>query len=230
MRLVCALPLMAVALMGVASCGADDNTAELPPATTAEPTPIATERPTTTWAEATVAEGSGEGGAQLAGFSTYRDDLCEWVTGDKVAGFVLAAGFDVEGPAAASEPETEDSTGWDCAWTFASGEELQLGIRPLPGLLDSLRKLDEIVEFAEPGQIMDIGAVVSGHPVLGEGVVVENTAFGRFVFFTPGRDDVLNVWFGGNDHGEDNYESGVMFVAERVLQDLGWVEDCGCET
>lgn len=226
MRLGRTLPLMAVGLMGVASCGADDNTAVLPPATTAEPTPTTTERPTVTWVEPTVAEGSGAGGARPASFSTDRDDLCEWVTGDKVAGFVLAAGFDVAGPAMASEPETEDRTGWDCAWTFASGEELQLGIRPRPGRLDSLQELDEIVEYAEPGQVMNIGAVVSGHPVLGDGVVVENTAFGRFVFFTPERDDVLNVWFGGT--GDD--ESGVMFVAERVLQDLGWVEDCGCET
>ena len=172
-----------------------------------------------TWV-GTVSSGGGE--TQSAGFSSERDDLCHWVTGDDVVEFVTAAGFAVEGPATASEPATEDTTGWDCAWTFSSGEELQLGVRDRPGSLAAM----EVVEYQEPGQIMDPGATVSGHPELSVGVVVENNAFLRFAFYTPGRDDVLNVMFWSEKGGsEDGYEVALMAVSDSVLSDLGWVPD-----
>lgn len=197
--------LVVVALMSVTGCGDDDGTADSTPATSGEPIPAITE-------------------LQLEGFRSERDDLCEWVTGDEVVEYVTAAGFAVEGPATASEPATEDTTGWYCAWTFASGEEPQLGVKDRPGRLDSLQQLDMIVVYEEPGQIMDPGGTVSGHPALSDGVVVENNAFLRFAFYTPGRDEVLNIAFqsegGGNEEG---YEAAVMGASERVLSDLGWV-------
>ena len=131
MRSARALPvLVAVALMNLASCDDDDGTSDSTPATTEAPAPTTTEELPATSAE-----------AQLVAFSSERDDLCEWVTGGEVAEYVTAAGFAVEGPATASEPATGDATGWDCAWTFASGEELQLGVRDRPGRLDSLQQL-----------------------------------------------------------------------------------------
>jgi hypothetical protein len=214
MRSARAIPvLVAVALMSLASCSDDDGTADSTPATTEAPSPTTTEELPATSAE-----------TQLAVFSSERDDLCEWVTGDEVAEYVTAAGFAVEGPATATEPVTEDTTGWDCAWTFASGEELQLGVRNHPGRLDSLQELDMIVEYQEPGQIMQPGATVSGHPALSDGVVVENNGFLRFTFYTPGRDDVLNVSFWTEDAGnEDGYEAALMAFSDSVLSDLGWV-------
>ncbi|MGB7877364.1 MAG: hypothetical protein WBL31_01290 [Ilumatobacteraceae bacterium] len=206
--------IVAVALMSLTSCDDDDGTSDSTQATIEAPAPTTTaERP------ATSAE------AQLAGFSSERDDLCEWVTGDEVAEFVIAAGFAVERPATASEPATDDATGWDCAWTFASGEELQLGVRARPGRLDALQARDTVAEYEGPGQIMEPGATVSGHPALSDGVVVENTAFGRFTFHTPGRDDVLNVMFltVGAEAAEAGYEAALMAMSDSVLGDLGWV-------
>ena len=160
--------------------------------------------------------------AQRAAFSSERDDLCEWVTGGEVAEYVTAAGFAVEGPATASEPATDDTTGWDCAWTFASGEELQLGVRARPGRLDGLQDLGLVAEYEGPGQIMEPGATVVGHPALSDGVVVENTAFLRFAFYTSGRDDVLNVVF-RTDVEAAYYEAAITAMSDSVLSDLGWV-------
>ena len=72
---------------------------------------------------------------------------------------------------------------------------------------------------------MEPGATVSGHPALSDGVVVENTAFGRFTFYTPGRDDVLNVMFltVGAEAAEAGYEAALMAMSDSVLGDLGWV-------
>ena len=177
MRSAQALPMIvALTLMSLASCSDDDGTADSTPTTTEEPAPAPTEA-----AEPPVTEMSAPTTIEEP---TERDDLCEWVTGDDVVEFVTAAGFDVEGPATASEPWTDDATGWDCGWTFASGEELQLGVRDRPGRFDALQQLDEIVEYEEPGQIMEPGATVVGHPALSEGIVVENNAFLRFTFLT----------------------------------------------
>ena len=203
--------LVAVALMSLASCDDDDGTSDSTPATTETPAPTTTEELPATSAE-----------AQLAAFSSERDDLCEWVTGAEVAEYVTAAGFTVEGPATANEPATDDTTGWDCAWTFASGEELQLGVRARPGRLDGLQELELVAEYEGPGQIMEPGATVVGHPALSDGVVVENTAFLRFAFYTSGRDDVLNVVFWTDVEAPD-FEAAIMAISDNVLSDLGWV-------
>ena len=215
MRSARAMPvLVAVALMSLASCDDDDGTSDSTPAITEAPAPTTTEELPATSAQ-----------AQLAAFSSERDDLCEWVTGGDVSEYVTAAGFAVEGTATASEPATDDTTGWDCAWTFVSGEELQLGVRARPGHLDGLQELELIAEYEGPGQIIRPGTTVVGHPALSDGVVVENTAFGRFAFYTPGRDDVLNVmfWTDGAEAGEEDYEAAFMAMSDSVLSDLGWV-------
>lgn len=212
MRSARAVPMIVVlALMSLASCNDDDGTSDSTPAATEASAPTTTEELPATSAE-----------LQLAGYSSERDDLCEWVTGVEIAEYVIAAGFTVEGPATASEPATGDATGWDCAWTFASGEELQLGVRARPGHLDGLQELGLIAEYEGPGQIMDPSATVVGHPALSDGVVVENNAFLRFAFYTPGRDDALNVMFRTDVEAAD-YEAAIMATSDSVLSDLGWV-------
>ena len=82
-----------------------------------------------------------------------------------------------------------------------------------------------IAEYEGPGQVMKPGATVVGHPALSDGVVVENNAFGRFVFYIPGQDDVLNVvfWTDGAEAAEEDDETALMAMSDSVLSDLGWV-------
>ena len=201
MRSARALPMIvSLAMLCLTSCS-DDDTAQSTPTTTEE----SASAPTTT--------------DQL----TERDDLCQRVTDDEVVEFVSAAGFAVDGPAAASAPWA-DATGWDCGWRFASGEELQLGVRNRPGRLDALQQRNAIVEYEEPGQIMEPGAIVSGHPALSDGVIVENNAFLRFAFLTAAHDEELHLTFVTEDAGnEASYETAVMALADSVLDDLGWI-------
>jgi hypothetical protein len=155
-------------------------------------------------------------------FDPESDDLCEWVTGDEVVEFLTAAGADVEGPATASEPATADTTGWNCAWTLASGETIQLGAKSTTRL-SSDEELNMVTEYTEPGQVMQpAGELVSGHPNLSQGVVVENQAFGRFAFYTPTTDAQLNLQFTGDSYS-DTYEAVVMGTADAVLDELVWL-------
>lgn len=155
--------------------------------------------------------------AAVMAFDPQSDDLCRWVTGVEIVEFMNAAGANVEGPATVTEPNLEDATGWNCAWTLVSGEEIHLGavsystVRP------------EIADNYEgPGQVMDpAGAPVLGHPDLSDGVVVENRAFGRFSFYVPGTDHQLNVLI--VDDYSQAYETVVMGTAEAVLGELGWL-------
>ena len=217
--------IVAMALMSLASCGDDDGTVDSTPTTTEEPAPATTEATEPTVTETHAPTTTEETGG--------HDDLCGWATDDEVVEFVTAAGFVVAGPASASDPLTDDATVWGCAWTFASGEELQLGVSDRPGRLDSLQELDVVVEYVEPGQIMEPGATIYGHPALSEGVVVENNAFGRFSFYTPGTDQVLNLVFLTEEVAdEEGCETALMALADSVLGDLGWVPvqgDTDCE-
>ena len=142
------------------------------------------------------------------------------MTGEELAESLTDAGWEVRGPAPAGDPASDDLTGWDCAWVFASGEELQLGIRE-----GSLGEEADVVEYEGPGQIMEnIGLLVTGHPGLSDGVVVENVAFLRFLFYAPGLDHRLNVMFISEQSGnEDTYEETVMTLADDILVDIGWV-------
>jgi hypothetical protein len=157
----------------------------------------------------------------VAIFDAESDDLCEWVTGDEVVEFLTAAGADIEGPATASEPWTDDATGWNCGWMLASGDEIQLGAKST-NRLSSSEDLNMVAEYTEPGQVMQPGAMVSGHPNLSQGVVVENQAFLRFAFYTPTTEAQLNLQFTG-DWDSDTYEAVVMGTADAVLDELGWL-------
>ena len=177
-------------------------------------------------------------------FDPDADDLCAWVTGDEIVAHLIAAGDDVEGPAAPTEPDTEDTTGWDCAWTLASGEEIQLGARTITPRAQTEPVEPEqpgfgYSEYEEPGQIMEPGAHVIGHPYLNEGVTVENEAFLRFSFYPLDSDHILNVNYwsedvmcddselddsGYCDKDTSGYETVLTRTANAILQDLGWVE------
>ena len=216
--------LLASAVALAACGGSDGDTTDNAPATVA---PTATADTADTAAPATTSEvavpetaPTATAGSDDDVFS-WTDDLCQWVTGDEVVEFLTAAGADVEGPATASEPWTDDATGWNCGWTLASGDEIQLGAESTTRL-SSMEELNMVTEYTEPGQVMQPGEVVSGHPNLSQGVVVENQAFGRFGFYTPTTDAQLNLHFNG-DWDSDTYEAVVMGTADAVLDELGWL-------
>lgn len=175
-------------------------------------------------------------------FDPAVGDLCARVSGGDVVAHLVAAGDDVEGPATPIEPATEDATGWDCAWVLASGEEIQLGARstgprPQTEPVDPEEPGSGYTGYRMPGQIMEVGAYVIGHPELSEGVAVENMAFLRFGFYPVGSDHILNVRYSSDDAMCDDaelgeagscntagYETVLMRTADALLHDLGWTE------
>ena len=175
------------------------------------------------------------------GFDPAVDDLCGWVTGDDIVAHLTAAGADVEGPATPTEPAPDDPMGWDCEWVLASGEEIQLGARTIWPRPDyDLADADDpmyygYVEYDEPGQIMEPGAYIIGHPDVGDDVAVKNEGFLRFSLYPLGSDHELNIMYFFQDYWECDdsetcnqeglrYETVVMGTAGAVLQDLQWVE------
>lgn len=154
-------------------------------------------------------------------FDPESDDLCQWVTADDIVEFLTAAGATVDGPATEIEANADDETGWNCAWTLRSGEEIQIGASA-SRLASSMQNLDMVAEYEAPGQVMSPGAVVSGHPDLSDGVIVENMAFGRFGFFPPGLDGQLNVGI-YDSNVTSSFESVVMITGDELLGELGWL-------
>lgn len=151
-------------------------------------------------------------------------DLCAWVTGDDVVEFLTFAGADVEGPVRLSERWPDDPFfGWACAWTLASGEEVQLGARST-SRASATQQLGMNSEYQEPGQVMDPGAgPISGHPDLSDGVLVENSAFGRFIFLTPHGERQLSVYISSVGESEVD-ETVLMVTADTILKELGWLD------
>jgi hypothetical protein len=149
-------------------------------------------------------------------FDPESDDLCEWVTAEEIVELLTAAGATVSGPATAIEPNVEDETGWNCAWTLASGQEIQIGAKAT-SRASSMQDLDMVAEYEAPDQVMSPGSAVSGHPDLSDGVIVENMAFGRFGFFPPRRDAQLNVLVPGAN------ETVLMTTGDTLLGELGWL-------
>jgi len=210
--------VMLLAFAALATCGGDDSTIETEPTIASAPAP--SDR-----GDASTA------GAVADGFTFADDDLCEWITADEVAGFFNSVyATDVE---AEPVPDTNDTMGPDeCHWrlTSVTGEgyyEVSAGnAEALP-----MVPVDEIVEY---GGGM-VGGTVSGHPALGEGVVVQSEGWGIYSFWVPPRDDYLTLFV---THTEDGVSTGVdsasdaqdrvdaqaqfFAFADRFIRELGW--------
>jgi hypothetical protein len=163
-------------------------------------------------------------------FDFDTDDLCDWVSAEDVAGLVGEA-YGWEVAAVEVQPEYEE---WDCQWelTGPDGEEDVVyageavweafggGPYDLTGAMTK-----GVVDFADIAEeYVPIGASVTGHPSLSEGVVVHNGGFGQFAFGVPPRDQYLHVSaiFPGDEDWE-HYEPKFFAVANGIIEALGWL-------
>lgn len=175
--------------------------------------------------------GSCGGSAEPFDFAT--DDLCERVSAEQVAGFVEAA-YGWEATAVAKQPVYDE---FDCWWelTGTDGEEGAVYAGEAVwesfggGPYDMTAAFDGVVRFAEAGETtVPIGAAVSGHPSLSEGVVVHNGGFGQFAFAVPPAEQYLQVVVGvptGDDEEWAVVEPKFLAVADDFVEALGWAPE-----
>jgi hypothetical protein len=164
-------------------------------------------------------------------FTFADDDLCEWISEDQVADFV-AAEFDWAGTAA----ELDEATGPEvsCQWrlTSTAGDygEVQAGDASLwrdfsgnPSDFDIV----DIVEFDQELGLVGIGAAVSGHPALSDGVVVQNGGFGQYAFWVTPNDEYLSFTVRpfDDDAWDEDYEARFFGVADRFMRELNWLPE-----
>lgn len=168
------------------------------------------------------------GCSTAAGFDFATDDLCEWVSADEVAGFVEDA-FDVEVSAelvygsGRCEWRLVDDSGREAGWVGAE----QAIWRSFDGVpYDMPAAFGSPIDYAESQAApVAIGAAVSGHPALGEGVVVHNGGFGQFAFGVPPREQYLQVSVGVEGYDDwDDLEPRFFAVADDFMEALGWLE------
>ena len=215
---------VAVLVILLAGCSDDANDEAGPIETTATSTEITTVPTTTKLASA---ESIGEE------FSFVDDDLCEWVTDEDVAE-MLADVFDWTGTLT-EQPSPTNRSGEqeadNCLWVLSGNGEGVFAVHDAGqsesfggGALD-LGEVD-IVEFSEddPGDL-EIGAAVSGHPALSDGVVVFNGGFGQFAFWVPPRQEYLALVLAVP--GVDDVFEGDRFfmIADQLVRELGWVDE-----
>ena len=221
--------LLAVVMVAAGCSGDDDDTAEDATTTT---TVDEAEVLSTTVPPAEVIEGA---------FTFADDDLCEWVSAEKVAEFV-AAEFEWDGTAvlegaaadryrAAGEPEDPDSCQWTLTSTAGDVSDVLAGNASITwvdtsGNARHYREM-EVDDFDEEVGYVEIGSAVSGHPSLSDGVVVSNGAFHRYVFWVPPIDQYLRMFVSLPDNmsAEDWADDEARFfrVADRFVQELGWL-------
>jgi hypothetical protein len=161
-------------------------------------------------------------------FTFADDDLCEWVSEDQVADFV-AAEFPWEGTAAEIDDATApaESCHWRLTSTAGDVGDVYAGDATLgeefAGNAYDLDKVD-IAEFDQELGV-EIGAAVTGHPALSDGVVVYNEGFGQFAFGVPPNDEYLTLAVspGDDDAWDEDYEARFFGVADRFIRALNWL-------
>ena len=162
---------------------------------------------------------------QVEAFSFAADDLCEWVTQEEIAGFIAAA-FDWDGTLVEQPTQGPDNSAWELVGNgsggvsvYDAGQWETFGGNPVDW------GAEDIVEFSDDDpDYVEIGATVSGHPALSDGVVVHNGAFGQYAFWVPPRPEYLA--FSLDVPGVDNmFEADRFFmVADQIIRELGWVD------
>lgn len=167
-------------------------------------------------------------------FDFEIDDLCTWVSAADVGTFVEEAyGWDVVAVDLSTPPSSD---GWDCQWKLSgsNGEQGEVAAEEVDWEWSEDIPYDihqamtqDVVDFADIDEAwVPIGATVSGHPSLSEGVLVHNGGFGQFAFGVPPRDRYLQVSVRVPD--EDDWEltePRFLAVANSILEALGWLHD-----
>jgi hypothetical protein len=164
----------------------------------------------------------GPGEATGEAFTFADDDLCEWLTPDEVGRFYTTAyGTDVTATAGPSTDAGPDECRWQV--TPISGDasfdyyEVFASVSDGSGLL---LPVTEVIEYSE-GRV-PVGATMSGHPALGDGVLVQSEAWGVYAFWVPPGDQYLGVHGSNADSGADA-QTRLFTLANLMLQELGWV-------
>lgn len=160
-------------------------------------------------------------------FDFESDDLCEWVSAEQVAALVEEA-FGWEATAVALEPDQ------NCEWLL-NGDGGQGHVQISEAVwqtfggapYDMPAAFDRVEDFSDVGETtVPIGAAVSGHRSLSEGVVVHNGGFGQFAFGVPPAEQYLQVWVDvpGEDEWE-TFEPKLFEVANGFVDVLGWLPE-----
>ena len=85
----------------------------------------------------------------------------------------------------------------------------------------------KVVEY-DGGLVLGAHQAVSGHPALGDGVVVQNQGWGLSAFWVPPADDYLGMYVQGVptdglvDQTEVQAQARLFDLADAFLQELGW--------
>jgi len=170
-----------------------------------------------------------ETGPPEGAFTFAEDDLCTWVSEDEVAEFV-AAEFAWEGTVVLDPSSGGDGCGWRLTstdddvvfdvgaaaarWSLFGPDNTPIGLGEV-----------EVVDFdEEAGTVDDVDTGVSGHPSLSDGVVVINGGWGNYAFWVPPIDECLELFVSVEPVvPEGELEARTFGVADRFLQELGWL-------
>ena len=225
-----------VLAMVAAGCSGDDDDAATPTTRASVTTTTSvqeTEVSTATVPSAEVVEGA---------FTFADDDLCEWVSVEMVAEFVGSEFDDPEVTVVldenSGEPENPDSCQWRFLASTAPDEFGSVSAEDAEFLWTDVNSVNheyaeaEVVEFVEQIGVNDSReGAVSGHPALSNGVVFFDEGWGLYTFWVPPKDEYLSmsVFFPSEESKEseerdwDDYEDRVFGVADRFVQELGWL-------
>lgn len=223
--------LLVVVMVAAGCSGDDDDTASDASSTTAMLAPSVTEAATATTSvqEMEVSTTTAPPAEVIEGAFTFADDdLCEWVSEEKVAEFVGTEFDDPDVTVVLDEnsggPENPDSCQW---WFLASTAPDGFGIisagnaeflwTDVNGVNHEYAEVD-VVEFVEEAGLIDSrDGAVSGHPSLSDGVVFFDEGWGLYTFWVPPSDEYLHVSV------SFPYEDRLFGVADRFVQELGWL-------
>lgn len=172
--------------------------------------------PATTVADAT-ASTTGELVQSSAGvFSFADDDLCEWLSSDKIAELVKAE-YEWDGTATAGA-FTDLIDG--CAWEL-SGTPAVEGLNTVSiGSARAGPPDEPFVDYDDlGGAAPDIGVGIRGHPTLSDGVIYTVGGFGYVAFGVP-EHGFINVylWVPGDEGSHDAH----FAFADALIEELGW--------
>ena len=213
------LPALLIGALVATACSSDEPSGE----ERSEASPVATEV------------------AEMAVFSFADDDLCEWVSEEDVAEWV-GAEFDWDGTVVEVGSTSAQVA---CEWTLQGTGGIDVVVTAGDGALwrdfggnaydfDARMRQAGLTEYPPPAGVVEIGAWVVGHPAVADGVVVHNGGFGQFAFGVPPgpwlQVSILSEdWDQGWDAGaaSEVYEARYFALADRFLQELGWVPPQG---
>lgn len=155
-------------------------------------------------------------------FVLGEDDLCEWVSGEDVAGFVEA---EFGWVATADGVTTEDA---GCRWKLVDSEGVDGWVWAHEARwvdFDS-NPIDlatwEVEDYADlDDTFVPPGSAVVGYPSVGEGMVIVNGGFGQYAFSIPPGDRFLQVEVSVPEEEDwDTFEPKLYSIADSIIESL----------